>query len=203
MPELRLDAVDAAELAELLQFLAGWLARDPDRLGVSLEAFVGHPAYGIAQLRQDLNRFTFLLGGDDGESLFGPDAPGWGDDHDQPAARAQEPRRRRLRRRSSSGTPRRVRGRPSGPKTATHRLRRRPAAGLTPETTTAPGARKSGQARPAPALRAARKPGGCGPQRQAERQDTAELAFDSQGTGKITNLGRCQGSSEADPSRIK
>ena len=75
MPELRLDVVDAAELAELLQFLAGWLARDPDRLGVSLEAFVGHPAYGIAQLRQDLNRFTFLLGGDDGESLFGPGAP--------------------------------------------------------------------------------------------------------------------------------
>ena len=71
MPELRLDAVDAAELAELLQFLSQWLARDPDRLGVSLEAFVGHPAYGIAQLRQDLNRFTFLLGGDDGESLFG------------------------------------------------------------------------------------------------------------------------------------
>jgi hypothetical protein len=75
MPELRLDVVDAAELAELLQFLAGWLARDPDRLGASLEAFVGHPAYGIAQLRQDLNRFVFLLGGDDGESLFGPDAP--------------------------------------------------------------------------------------------------------------------------------
>ena len=50
MPELRLDAVDAAELAELLQFLAGWLARDPGRLGASLEAFVGHPAYGTAQL---------------------------------------------------------------------------------------------------------------------------------------------------------
>jgi hypothetical protein len=30
---------------------------------------------------------------------------------------------------------------------------------LTPETTAAPGSRKSGQARPAPALRAARKPG--------------------------------------------
>ena len=75
MPELRLDVVDAAELAELLQFLAGWLARDPDRLGASLETCVGHPAYGTAQLRQDLNRFIFLLGGDDGESLFGPDAP--------------------------------------------------------------------------------------------------------------------------------
>jgi hypothetical protein len=76
MPELRLDVVDAAELAELLQFLAGWLARDPDRLGASLEAFVGHPAYGTAQLRQDLDRFIFLLGGDDGESLFGPGAAG-------------------------------------------------------------------------------------------------------------------------------
>ena len=75
MPRMSLDAVDAAELAELLQFLSQWLSRDPDRLGASLEAFVGHPAYGTAQLRQDLDRFTFLLGGDDGESLFGPDAP--------------------------------------------------------------------------------------------------------------------------------
>jgi len=76
MPEVRLDAVDAAELAELLQFLSQWLTRDPARLGASLEEFVGHPAYGTAQLRQDLNRFVFLLGGDDGKSLFGPDAAG-------------------------------------------------------------------------------------------------------------------------------
>ncbi len=76
MPDLRLDAVDAFELAELLQFLAGWLARDPDRLAVSLGDYVGHPAYGTARLRQDLHRFTFLLGGDDGESLFGPDPAG-------------------------------------------------------------------------------------------------------------------------------
>jgi Fe-S oxidoreductase len=71
MPDLRLEAVDAAELAELLQFLAEWLARDPGRLGASLEQFVGHPACNLGQLRQDLDRFTFLLGGDDGESLFG------------------------------------------------------------------------------------------------------------------------------------
>ena len=71
MPELRLDVVDAAELAELLQFLSQWLARDRGRLGASLEEFVGHPAYNIGELRQDLDRFTFLLGGDDGESLFG------------------------------------------------------------------------------------------------------------------------------------
>jgi hypothetical protein len=73
MPRTTLDTGDAIELAELLQFLAGWLARDPARLGASLADYVGHPAYGTAQLRQDLDRFTFLLGGDDGESLFGPD----------------------------------------------------------------------------------------------------------------------------------
>jgi hypothetical protein len=76
MPEVKLDAAGAAELAEMLQFLSEWLARDPARLGASLEQFVGHPAYGTAQLRRDLDRFTFLLGGDDGESLFGPDAAG-------------------------------------------------------------------------------------------------------------------------------
>jgi hypothetical protein len=48
------------------------LARDPARLAVSLAEFVGHPAYGLAQLRGDLERFAFLLGGSDGEQLFGP-----------------------------------------------------------------------------------------------------------------------------------
>ena len=72
MPQVKLDAADAAELAEMLQFLSQWLGRDPGRLGPSLGDFVGHPAYGITQLRQDLDRFVFLLGGSDGEQLFGP-----------------------------------------------------------------------------------------------------------------------------------
>ena len=76
MPDVRLDVVDAAELAELLQFLSRLLARDRGRLGASLEEFVGHPAYNIGELRQDLDRFTFLLGGDDGEALFGSDPAG-------------------------------------------------------------------------------------------------------------------------------
>jgi hypothetical protein len=71
MPDMKLDASDAAELAEMLQFLSQWLARDPGRLGASLDEFVGHPAYNVAQLRQDLERFVFLLGGSDGEQLFG------------------------------------------------------------------------------------------------------------------------------------
>jgi hypothetical protein len=43
MPGVTLDAADAAELAEMLQFLSDWLAREPARLGASLEDFVGHP----------------------------------------------------------------------------------------------------------------------------------------------------------------
>ncbi len=72
MPAVTLDVADAAELAEMLQFLSEWLARDPGRLGASLEEFVGHPAYGTGQLRDDLERFVFLLSGSDGEPLSGP-----------------------------------------------------------------------------------------------------------------------------------
>jgi hypothetical protein len=72
MAAVTLNANDAAELAEMLQFLADWLNRDPGRLGASLEDFVGHPAYNTCQRREDLDRFIFLLGGSDGESLFGP-----------------------------------------------------------------------------------------------------------------------------------
>ena len=73
MPAVSLDAGDAAELAELLRFLGDWLAAEHDQLDSSLQRFVGSPAYGVGQLRGDLDRFTFLLRGDDGETLFNPD----------------------------------------------------------------------------------------------------------------------------------
>jgi hypothetical protein len=72
MPEVKLDTADAAELAEMLQFLSQWLAHDPARLTASLAEFAGHPAYGLGELRGDLERFVFLLGGSDGEQLFSP-----------------------------------------------------------------------------------------------------------------------------------
>jgi hypothetical protein len=68
----RLDAIDAAELTEMAQFLTGWLTRDPARLAASLEEFTGHPAFGLDELRGDPERFTFLLGGGDSEQLSGP-----------------------------------------------------------------------------------------------------------------------------------
>jgi hypothetical protein len=40
------------------------------RLGASLEQFAGNPAYGIQHLRDDLDRFIFLLGGSDGEQFL-------------------------------------------------------------------------------------------------------------------------------------
>jgi hypothetical protein len=73
MPAISLDTADAFELGELLQFLAGWLTADPATLSPSLLAYVGHPAYGLDALRCDLDRFAFLLGGNDGEYLFEPD----------------------------------------------------------------------------------------------------------------------------------
>jgi hypothetical protein len=77
---VNVDAGDAAELAELSRFLNDWLAAEHDHLDASLRRFVGNPAYDIDQLRTHLARFTFLLGHDDGESLFS-----LGDQRDQHA----------------------------------------------------------------------------------------------------------------------
>jgi hypothetical protein len=76
MPQMRLDAVDAVELAELLTFLADWLSGSQQHvLKESLAAFVGHPAYNTSELCADLHRFAFLLGASDGEQLFGEPPP--------------------------------------------------------------------------------------------------------------------------------
>ena len=75
MPSIALDAGDAAELAELLQFLGGWLEYDHNNLAASLARFVGSTAYGPASLREDFARFRFLLGVTDGEGVFIPDEP--------------------------------------------------------------------------------------------------------------------------------
>ena len=69
MPEIKLDA---AELAEMMQFLSGWLARDHARLDASLEQFVSNPAYGLQDLPADLERSVFPLSGSDGGPLLGP-----------------------------------------------------------------------------------------------------------------------------------
>ena len=75
MPQIRLDTVDAAELAETLTFLTSWLSGSQKQtLADSFAAFVGHPAYNIDTLCADLHRFAFLLGSD-GVELCGEPAP--------------------------------------------------------------------------------------------------------------------------------
>jgi hypothetical protein len=76
MPEITLGLNDAAELAEMLTFLASWLSGSENPvLRDSLTAFVGHPAYNTDTLCADLHRFAFLLGETDGEQLFGKPTP--------------------------------------------------------------------------------------------------------------------------------
>jgi len=70
-PEVSLDARDAAELAEMPEFLDEWLSSGGESLRESLTGFIGSDAYDISQLCTDLNRFAFLLGATDGEPLFG------------------------------------------------------------------------------------------------------------------------------------
>jgi hypothetical protein len=71
MPNIGIDQADANELAELLQLLTGWLTADGGCLGTSLTSYLDSTCYTLDQLRNDLSRFQFLLGGNDGESLFG------------------------------------------------------------------------------------------------------------------------------------
>ena len=72
--EVRLEGSDSAELVELLGFVRDWLGGpDAEALATSLARFVASEGYDLAQLRADLARFVFLLGGDDGRLLFGDD----------------------------------------------------------------------------------------------------------------------------------
>jgi hypothetical protein len=76
MPAITLDPADAAEIAETLTLLTGWLSGSHKHaLTESFTAFIGHPAYNTGTLRADLHRFVFLLGASDGEDLFGEPAP--------------------------------------------------------------------------------------------------------------------------------
>jgi hypothetical protein len=70
MPSTSLDTADAIELAETLQFISDWLYADAAPLGASMARFIGHPAYNIGALHDDLASFIFLLGGSEGEHLL-------------------------------------------------------------------------------------------------------------------------------------
>ena len=65
-----LDDQHAAELGEMLQFLADWIAADRQPLAASLTTFLGSRGYDINELETDLQRYAFLLGGNDGQALL-------------------------------------------------------------------------------------------------------------------------------------
>jgi hypothetical protein len=57
------------------QRIAKWPISVPSAHPVA-PSCISHPAYGLDALRTDLDRLTFLLGGNDGESLLGEN-PAW------------------------------------------------------------------------------------------------------------------------------
>jgi hypothetical protein len=93
--QVRLEQIDATELADALTFISQWLTGpdqeqladaltfisqwltgpDQEQLAAAFARFVGTESYDLTALRTDLARFTFLLGHDDGEQLFGTDEP--------------------------------------------------------------------------------------------------------------------------------
>ncbi len=73
-PHAHLELGDAAELGEALTLISQWLGgTDHAQLATSFQRFIGADGYDLTALRTDLARFTFLLGHDDGEQLFGTD----------------------------------------------------------------------------------------------------------------------------------
>jgi hypothetical protein len=74
-PPTPLDPADIAELGELVQFLDAWLACDHEHLDQSLTHFLGHHAYNINRLREDLGRFAVLLGAEPDPSALPAQQP--------------------------------------------------------------------------------------------------------------------------------
>lgn len=75
MTDVHLDASDAMELAEILLSVRDWITRDNPVLAPSFAEFVGVDGYALPDLREDLTRFAFLLGGDHDESFLSNDRP--------------------------------------------------------------------------------------------------------------------------------
>ena len=65
-----LRAEHAVELGELLEFLGDWLVDASDVVADSLTGFCGG-GYGVEELRVDVARFAFLLGGGGERFVFG------------------------------------------------------------------------------------------------------------------------------------
>ncbi len=74
MTPVSLNAEDAVELGEMLEFLHDWTGHIPAVLTQSLACFVGGDGYTLEDLQADLARFAFLLGGDS-EPLFRNSTP--------------------------------------------------------------------------------------------------------------------------------
>ena len=63
---------DWLELVQMLQFVRDWLAIADPVVRASFDRFVGAEGYPLEAMVADLDKFGFLLGGNDGEHLLEP-----------------------------------------------------------------------------------------------------------------------------------
>ncbi|MGO9149743.1 MAG: hypothetical protein ACLP1E_16535 [Acidimicrobiales bacterium] len=68
-----LDAGDAVELSEVLEFIGDWLVSDHEILAMSLGRFVGSGDYEVEEFRADVLRLAGLLGCNEDEQAFAGD----------------------------------------------------------------------------------------------------------------------------------
>ena len=73
MIDVHLNGTDTMELAEILLSVRDWLRRDDQVIATSFADFVGIHSYPLTELREDLTRVAFLLGGDHEESFLSRD----------------------------------------------------------------------------------------------------------------------------------
>lgn len=64
MTRISIDPADATELIGMLELISGWMCAHHHRLAPALAAYIGSDAYNLDDLRDDIGRFIFLLGGD-------------------------------------------------------------------------------------------------------------------------------------------
>lgn len=69
MARISLDLADAAEFVGMLELISDWISSHHQKLAPLLTTYIGSDAYNLDDLRNDLERFIFLLGRD-GDGLF-------------------------------------------------------------------------------------------------------------------------------------
>ena len=74
MSALNFSFEEAVELAEMLEFIAGWLGQASPAMEAHFSSYMAGGSYSLGELRADVVRFAFLCGADPELFLAGREA---------------------------------------------------------------------------------------------------------------------------------